>query len=1133
MRSLYAFAFLVPTFAVAAAAQIVLDPSPVRVIGHQPTTPAEQLTVTNINPNFSVSGGLYSPAGVAVDTTGSTPILYVADTGNNRILAWKNATSSTLANEQAPDLVIGQLNGSSTLPSINGGLHYPTGLLVDPSGNLYVADSGNNRILRYPKPFANIGGAPDIVLGQKAPYTPSGASAPYNLGNQGATTPSAKTICLYNQPGSPGCARGGGPFLSSLAMDGSGNLFVVDAGNSRVLRYSSGLLTSGAMDPAADLVVGQAGFTVVNSPTGVTDKSTLVTPAGAAFDSAGHLFVTDLYNRMLVFPATVSVAGAGNGLAAIRFAGIVNPPPATATASTLNGPNGIVMIGNNAPAVLDSADNRLLFFDAFSSPDWATTDPNLVNPPPVATAVLGQGTNLSNFAGVMVNAGNPQASFTTNNTAVATFNDPVAAAVNANGDLFVVDTGNNRVLVYATDGSTGISTEVLGQSGFPYNSPNSIHGKEFDFGSGSSGDAGIAVDSPVAPRTGTPHLYVSDPGNSRVLGFADARAVGPGKLADIVIGEIDMLTGICNFVPGVVTTPPTPTASTLCYPTGLAVDPATGDLYVADTYNGRVLRFPDPFDPANSSQQANLVLGQKGFTDIPNPQATQSGMVAPYGLFFDPVRGLLVSDESANRVLLFPITSSTSNYEEASTVMGQSDFFGTGTSALSAPHHIAEDSIAELYVADSGDGQIQIFNSPSGGGATDTPINSITGLYYPQAVWVNRNKVAGYQNDIWVGDSYRLIRYPVPNPLVTGITPSLTLPAAELPSGNCPPGSGFPYCAVIAITQDSLGNLYVADTSNRVAIHYAALSATNGASFVCAMACTLGGLLEQSYYLAPGAYGSLFTFNSLSLPVTATTNYVLPVPTELGGIEVLISCATSVTCPPPPPAGQTACAAPSGFACAPLAYVSPSQINFVVPFEAPTAGTAELEVINPSTSQVLGSGSLNMSAAAPGFFIETCAAPCSNPSGQTPAPGQIAALNCNTQVNGNCDDHVNGTANPANPGAAIQLFLTGQGAVLTPTVPADGEADCGQVKTQAMPEVVIGTTIVPSTDILYSGLAPCEVGLWQINVIIPSNPGQPATAGWPPNVFPVLVKYNGLVTDPPGYAANPSLAGTIMINAPQ
>src|ERR1039457_6235315 len=96
MRTLYTYSFLALTFAAVASAQIVLDPSPARVAGHPSTTPAEQLLVTNLNPNLGVNGGLFSSQGVAVDTSGSTPLLYVADTRDNRILAWKNATSATL-----------------------------------------------------------------------------------------------------------------------------------------------------------------------------------------------------------------------------------------------------------------------------------------------------------------------------------------------------------------------------------------------------------------------------------------------------------------------------------------------------------------------------------------------------------------------------------------------------------------------------------------------------------------------------------------------------------------------------------------------------------------------------------------------------------------------------------------------------------------------------------------------------------------------------------------------------------------------------------------------------------------------------------------------------------------------------
>lgn len=1078
MRFLTTYSLLVLTFVALAAAQtpIVLDPSPARVMGHPSTTPAEQLVVTNLNPNVGVNGGMYSPQGVAVDNSVSPPILYVADTTNHRVLAWKNASS--LTNLQAPDLIIGQPDPYTTLPATNGGLFYPTGLLTDAKGNLYIADSGNNRILRYPAPFANTGNeSPDIVLGQHDKFTARSS-------NQGGA-PSQTTICLYQN-----CPRGPNPFVGALAMDSAGNLFVADAGNARVLRFPAASLSSGALDPAADIVIGQPSFTTVSSPSGPLDKNVLYIPQGVAFDAEGHLFVSDAsLNRVVVFPAAVSSIASGSFVTAIRFAGIVTPTPSTATASTLRAPSGIVMI-NDGPAVMDTGNNRMLIFDSFSSKDWtlASGDTTLANPAPVAIAVLGQGSSLTNFTATSENAGNPQAVVI--GTETPTFSAPAAGAVGGT-NLFLVDSGNNRVLVYPNAASAGSITAsasvVLGQSDFPYNSPNSIQGKEFFFGPSILGyDAGVAVDS----GSSSPHLYVSDPNNNRVLGYKDARKAGPGVPADLVIGQPDLKTAVCNFggvsnAPGA-RTPQQPTQSSLCYPTGLAVDPASGDLFVADSNNGRVLRFPAPFK--NSSQEANLVLGQSAFTGISNPQASQSVMVFPYGLVFDPGLGLFVSDASANRVLVFPMGSPT-NGEAATKVIGQSNFTATANTTLSAPHHIAEDSINEIYVADTGHNQIQIFNFPNGT-STEQPVSSFTGLSAPEAVWVNRNAVAGYQNDIWVGDGTGLSRFTVPNPLSAN-TPTLKMPAVEVQAGqslSCA-GTGFCVSPAVAITQDSFGDLYVADASNRVAIHYPALAAENGASFVCAMGCNLGGLTDTPYYVAPGAFASLFPFSGSTFASSTTINNVLPVPTTLAGLQVLVN-------------GQ-----PS-----PITTVASGQINFVVPFEAPISGTAQVVVLNASTSQILGSGSLIMNAASPGFFTQN-----------SQGTGQIAALNCNKTP---CENTKNSSTNPANEGSVLQMYLTGQGIV--PNAPPDGQGSTGPVNTSSQPAVYVGATLA---SVQYSGLAPGYPGLWQINITIPKNPIAPA--GFAAGVFPVLVSYQGLASNSAANNGNPAVATTIVINAPQ
>src|SRR5215469_11241929 len=125
--------------------QTTLNTSASRGIGQPQLLPNNQ--VSTLNPNLVEGRELYTPQSVALDTSVTPPALYVSDTGNNRILAWKNAASFT--NGKPADLVVGQRDVYSTIangPStaFTAGLSQPMGLTIL-NGDLYVADAGNNR----------------------------------------------------------------------------------------------------------------------------------------------------------------------------------------------------------------------------------------------------------------------------------------------------------------------------------------------------------------------------------------------------------------------------------------------------------------------------------------------------------------------------------------------------------------------------------------------------------------------------------------------------------------------------------------------------------------------------------------------------------------------------------------------------------------------------------------------------------------------------------------------------------------------------------------------------------------------------------------------------------------------------
>ena len=138
---------------------------------------------------------------------------------------------------------------------------------------------------------------------------------------------------------------------------------------------------------------------------------------------------------------------------------------------------------------------------------------------------------------------------------------------------------------------------VLGQVDFAKNAANLVDAN------GVLSPGGIAIDQSVSPN----RLYVADTENNRILKYNDVTALINGSPADIVIGQADFNSYLCNQGGAA-------GANTLCNPGAVAVD-SSGSLYVADTQNNRVLVYTGTI---STGMNATIVLGQTDFSTNTN-----------------------------------------------------------------------------------------------------------------------------------------------------------------------------------------------------------------------------------------------------------------------------------------------------------------------------------------------------------------------------------------------------------------------------------------------------------------------------------------------------------------------------------
>lgn len=265
----------------------------------------------------------------------------------------------------------------------------PMSEVVDAAGNLYLADSSNNRVRRV-----------DAATGLIS--TVAGNGSPGMVGDGGL----AVNAMISNPAG--------------LALDGAGNLYIADSGNNAIRRVDAvtGLITTIAG------TLGQQGST---GDGGAATAAKLTFPYGIAFDAARDLYIADTgNNRVRRVDATTGVITTVAGSGVVGYDGDAKP----ATAAALNSPWNVVVGADGSFYIADLTNNRIRRVDTAGL---------------ISTVA---GTAQRGFSG----DGGPATS--------AMLNNPASMVLDVAGNLFIADSGNNRVRKVSV--ATGVISTISG-----------------------------------------------------------------------------------------------------------------------------------------------------------------------------------------------------------------------------------------------------------------------------------------------------------------------------------------------------------------------------------------------------------------------------------------------------------------------------------------------------------------------------------------------------------------------------------------------------------------------------------------------------------------------------------------------
>ncbi|HLH41274.1 MAG TPA: hypothetical protein VKX39_19150 [Bryobacteraceae bacterium] len=1034
-RKLYWVVILAAAGAGSAASQSVLQ----TLLGGAPNNvPALAATLNN-------------PIGIAVDASGN---LYVSVQGLNQVVKiGANGIASAFAGSGASGF-----SGDGG-PATQAALNNPAGLCTDPQGNVYIADSNNNRI-RKVSPDGTIttvaGSAVSTYSGDGGPAISAGLQFPLAVsfdpssGNLYIADTSHSVIRMVDPAGvistfaGVGAAATGGdkgPATQAplnqpagVLADGKGNVYISDSGNNTVRVVSGGIIN----EFAGQYTAGDTG------DNGYAMNAFLHYPTSLAQDKAGNIYILDQNNNRVrrVSPAGIITNYAGSGV------GGGAGDQGIATGASMQA-RAIAMDSQNNLYIADGTNNRIREVTASNGVINTIAGNGLSTITPRGLAVNGtlvyfSDTTANRVRSVDLSSGNTTLVAGTgsgqfggdNGAAVqASLNAPRGLAMDQSGNLYIADTANNVIRKVDTSGTI---TTVAG---------NNNAGFAGDGGSATSaslsGPTDVAVDS-------SGNLWIADTGNQRI------REVSGGTIKTVAGGGSDQSGAGLG------------TSENIAAPGGVAVEPG-GTILFSDSSHNRVLRL-------NKDGTIQTIAGGNGagFSGDGGP-ATSAKLRSPLGLSEDSSGNIYIADsgnDAIRQVGSDGLIATVAGFGPSANGTGTGGYNGDGSPAtsytLNQPSSVLATGNCQVLIADTSNHRLRqlsvavlytVTTSPAGlqvivdGQQVMTPASfswlpgtqhtvgapaaqpGSAGTQYTgsgtqtvsvpcgaarQALTVTLSAqyfltlspgaggtisgAQGYQN---AGSQVMLTANPFPGYTFTGWT------------GAC---TGTGSCQVTMNGPETVGANFTASNAGPAPV---ITSVTTIPQWGGASTITSGTWIEiQGTNLSP-----------LSLAWSSASFNGNLAPSTLGGVTVTIGGSPAF-----------------------LSYVSPSQINALVPDGIP-AGATKIVVGNGFGSSA--AFSINAAAVQPGMD-----APFGN--------GYIAAFQGATIV---------GSPGYAavSPGQVITLYGIGFGA-LSPPIPT-GQIATAANKLAAPVTVTIGGV---NAVVNYAGASVGSVGLYQFNVTVPN-----------------------------------------------